>query len=121
MGADLQLAATLSGLSLREGHRIDLDILARQWREFAGGLAAGSGVGPGEYNDALGARDLIADVIASVPAGRGRDIVELVEQADDQYRRATRVVDNPRRSVRADRWWWTRIPAGLGNFTETTR
>ena len=110
MATDLQLAAILGGLSVREGRRIDVPSLAEGWRAFVRAVERGE-VTPEDYPMSLENRDLLAEVIASVSPAARRQIQELV----------TRIVDNPRRSVRADRWWWTRIPAGLGNYTETSR
>lgn len=120
MATDLQLAAILGGLSVREGRRIDVPSLAEGWRAFVRAVERGE-VTPEDYPSSLENRDLLAEVIASVSPAARRQIQELVTPDDDAYRAATRVVDNPRRSVRADRWWWTRIPAGLGNYTETSR
>ena len=117
---DLQLAAVLSGLSLRTRQRVDLPSLTGRWHSFVREVRDGH-ASPDSFADELAVRDLIAEVMASVRSDTAHRIGELVREDDDAYRACTRIVDNPRRSVRADRWWWTRIPAGLGNYTETTR
>ena len=120
METDLQLAAVLGGLSLRTRQRVDLPSLTGRWRSFVREVREGH-ASPESIADELAVRDLIAEVMASVRSETARQIGELVRADDEAYRACNRVVDNPRRSLRADRWWWTRIPAGLGNFTETTR
>ena len=120
METDLQLAAVLGGLSLRMRSRVDLPSLTGRWRSFVREVGEGHAT-PESFADELAVRDLIAEVMSSVRPQTALQIGELVREDDEAYRACTRIVDNPRRSVRSDRWWWTRIPAGLGNYTETTR
>ena len=121
METDLQLAAIMGGLSVRTGHRVDLPHLLDRWREFVRGVQEGRRVTDEEFASDLAIRDLLAEVITGVGAARGQEIEEAIRDDDEAFRLATRIVDHPQRSTRSDRWWWSRRPAGFGNFTQTTQ
>lgn len=117
---DLHLAAIMGGLSVRTGRRVDLPLLMERWREFVHRIQDGEVVSDEEYTADLAIRDLLAEVVTGVGPTRGAQIEEAIRPDDDTFRLATRVIDHPQRSIRSDRWWWSRKPAGFGNFTQTT-
>jgi hypothetical protein len=118
---DLHLAAILGGLSVRTGQRVDLPLLLDRWRQFVAEVEEGQRATDEEFAPELAIRDLLAEVITGVGGPRGQEIAEAVRPADEAFRLATRIVDHPQRSIRSDRWWWSRKPAGFGNFTQTTQ
>jgi hypothetical protein len=120
METDLQLAAIMGGLSVRTGQRVDLPLLLDRWSQFVREVQEGRRATDEEFADELAIRDLLAEVITGVGAARGQEIAEAVRPADEAFRLATRIVDHPQRSIRSDRWWWSRKPTGFGNFTQTT-
>ena len=118
---DLHLAAIMGGLSVRTGQRVDLPLLLDRWRGFVREISEGLRTTEDEFARELAIRDLLAEVITGVGAARGQEISDAVRPADEAFRLATRIVDHPQRSIRADRWWWSRKPAGFGLFTQTTK
>jgi hypothetical protein len=118
---DLQLAAIMGGLSVRTGHRVDLPFLMERWHRFVRSVEEGRDPAEDAYASDLAIRDLLADLITSVGSARGGEIEEAIRPDDEGFRLATQIVDHPLRSIRSDRWWWSRKPAGFGNFTQTTR
>jgi hypothetical protein len=118
---DLHLAAIMGGLSVRTGQRVDLPLLLDRWRDFVREVQEGRRATDEEFARELAIRDLLAEVITGVGAARGQEIAEAVRPADEAFRLATRIVDHPQRSIRSDRWWWSRKPTGFGNFTQTTQ
>jgi hypothetical protein len=120
------LREVLTDLHRRSQHHVAPTIgsLVATWAKFVQEVERGYECSIYDYTNDLSTRDLLDEVIDSVPVTLGKEIEEELQQWDDRYRLATRPSDKPLFPGPdvAQRPRWRRIPRNLrGELLEDLR
>ncbi len=110
-----RLNEVLSKWSMRAKSRVSLDGLLSRWENFVAEVERGYGSSIYDYANDLSVRDVLDDVLESLPAVTAAKIRPRVEPWDERFEQATRTVQRP--VVKGDRHqpWHFRVPNILGD------
>jgi len=116
------ISAVEARFSERARHPVTLDSLLAEWKQFVSEVEQGYALFVYEYLNDLTTRDLVEELLDSVPKSLQKKIAISVQPLDARFKAATEPDDDSRLSryfrVRA-KWWWRRIPTKLvGSLAE---
>lgn len=119
---DPQEQAAIGLLEARFSQRarfpVTLDLLISSWEGLVKEVEEGHTSSVDEYTNDLTTRDLLEEVLRSLPEGPRQKVASLVRPLDERFTAATCPDDEhvlSRFFEVPDGWWWSRIPARLAH------
>lgn len=106
------VASALGGLSAQSQFEISLDALLDRWTAFVSAVESEYNDSIYEYENDLGARDALEQVMRVAPPSLQAKLSSVLEPLDARFKEAT--IDRPDEDVAAQRWWSPRIPRQPG-------
>ncbi len=119
--ASAALEGVLQRLSRRAGYPMSLQQLLQQWRNFVVRVEQGYADSIYEYMNELSVRDLLEEILRSVPHGLQKALAQWITPWDKRFAEATREIGRamlPAVEQEAPLWWWFRIPKNPGEELE---
>jgi len=97
---------------LKQHTQRSLSSLLQKWQYFVVEVQRGYSSSIYDYTNALSIRDIIQSTINVISKNGQKEILGLLQEADDIFQTSTRQVQNPllNYAINHENWWWYRFP-----------